>query len=162
MRKNLLLFMLIACSLVFMATQCSKDEVEDFVDPCHETALPSGIDVDFVLSAYMYYQDSVPYVGPVHFKIHKMYCDGTISGEYYLTHIPTAANGGWFSGMKYTYTYSNREDFVWVTYTFETPTYETHKEHAVFGYGYIDMYYNGAPIEYTSYIYLPWDFPGDK
>jgi len=163
MSKYLILFLLITSSMVFMATQCSDDEIEEFIDPCKETALSSGINVDFVFSAYMYYKDTVPYVGPVHFKVHKMYCDGTISGEYYLTHIPTDANGGWFSGMKYTYTYSNYEDFVWVTFTFENPTYETHKEQGVFSYGYVELYYNGwDPIEHTFYIYLPWDSPGGK
>ena len=162
MRNFLILFLMIVSSMVFMAAMCTKDEIEETIDPCKETALPSNEDASYVFSAYIYYKDKVPYVGPVHFKVYKTYCDGTVSGEYYLTHIPSAANGGWFSGMVYTYTYTNSDDIVWTAFSFESPTYEIHKEMGAFSLGYVHLYYNGGPMEHTFQIYLPWDSPGAK
>jgi hypothetical protein len=163
MRKNLIPFLIIGSSMVLMAAMCNKDEVEEFIDPCNETALSSTIDVPFVFSAYIYYKDDVPYEGPVHFKVHKAYCEGTISGEYYLTHISADANGGWFSGMLYTYTYGNYDDVVWTTFTFESPTYENHKEMGAFSYGFVELYFNGwDAIEHTFQIHLPWNSPTKK
>ena len=158
MRKSLFLFLMITSSFIFMALQCSKDEVDEVIDPCKETALSSSVDVPFVISATIHYKDEVPYSGPVHFKIHKTYCNGTVSGEYYLTNIPSDASGNWFSGMSYTYTYGNYDDMVWVTFTFESPTYESHKEISAFSYGFVQLYYNGwDPIEHTITVTLPWD-----
>jgi len=157
MRKNLILFLIITSSFIFMALQCSKDEVDEVIDPCKETALSSSIDVPYVFSANIYYEDSVPYEGDVHFKVHKTYCDGTVSGEYYLTHIQSNSNGGWFSGMSYTYTYGNYDDIVWATFTFESPSYDIHKDLNAFSYGYVQMYYNSwDPLQPTINIYLPW------
>ena len=154
--------MLIVCSMVFMAAMCDKEEVEEFIDPCKESALSSTVDVSFVFSAYIYYKDDVPYEGPIHFKVHKAYCEGTISGEYYLTHIPSAANGGWFSGMLYTYTYTNYDDIVWTEFSFESPTYEIHKEIGAFNLGYVHLYWQGGPMEHTFQIHLPWNAPEAK
>lgn len=163
MRKFLVLFLVIVSSIVFITAGCTKDDVEEFIDPCDETALSSTIDVPFVFAANIHYQDDVPYAGSVHFKVNKTYCDGSVSGEYYLTQIPSGANGYWYSGMSYVYTYGNLDDLVWVTFTFETPSYEPHKEIGTFSYGYVQQYYNGwDPIEHTFEIHLPWDSPEAK
>jgi len=163
MRKHLILFLVIVSSMVFMAAGCTKDDVEEFIDPCDETALSATIDVSFVFSANIYYKDNAPYEGPIHFKVNKTYCDGSVSGEYYLTQIPSNANGSWFSGMSYIYTYGNYDDLVWVTFTFESPTYEVQKEINSFSYGYVELYYNGwDPIEHTFEILLPWNSPDGK
>lgn len=154
---------MITSFISFLLIACNKDDVEEFIDPCDDTALSSTIDVPFVIAANIYYKDDVPYAGPVHFKINKTYCDGSVSGEYYLTQIPCNANGSWYSGMSYTYTYGNYDDLVWVTFTFESPTYETHKEIGSFSYGFVQQYYSGwGPIEHTFEIHLPWDSPSGK
>ncbi|RLD75860.1 MAG: hypothetical protein DRJ15_16345, partial [Bacteroidetes bacterium] len=68
-----------------MAAMCNKEEERE-LNQCEETE-QAEISRSFVISAYIYYKDEVPYEGDVHFKIKKQYCDNTISGEYYLDHI---------------------------------------------------------------------------
>ena len=45
---------------------------------------------------------------------------------------------------------------LYVTFTFESPTYEVHKEINSFSYGYVGLYYNGwDPIEHTLRLIFP-------
>jgi hypothetical protein len=155
MRKLFILFLCMVSALVFMSNSCGKDD-EIAANPCDETQKPE-ISKSFVLSAYIYYKDNVPYEGPVHFKIKKEYCDGTISGEYYLSHIPTDAQGGWFSGMIYTYKFTNERDMVVVQFTWTTDSkdyWEWWQE-----WDYADVVNEADPMEITCQITLPYNSP---
>ncbi len=159
MRKNLILFILIVCSAIFMAAMCNKEEEREDDSRCVETEKPE-ISRSFVISAYIYYKDDVPYEGDVHFKIKKQYCDNTISGEYYLDHIPSSSNGGWFSGMVYSYYFANSEDRVVVTITWATGSKDLYEW---FDYLYYDEVVNvSSPMEITYDITLPYNSPGGK
>ena len=158
MRKNLILFLLIVCSTVFMAAMCNKEEERE-LNQCEETE-QAEISRSFVISAYIYYKDEVPYEGDVHFKIKKQYCDNTISGEYYLDHIQSSSNGGWFSGMIYTYKFANSEDRVVVTYTWATGSKDVYEWFDNISYS---QAANGSsPLEITYDITLPFNSPGGK
>ena len=145
--------------MVFMAPTCDKEEIRQDDSRCAETET-TVISVSFVFSAYIYYKDEVPYEGDVHFKVKKQYCDNTISGEYYLDHIPSTANGGWFSGMIYTYSYGNTEDRVQATFTFTSDSKEYYESVNDLYYWFVSQY--SEPIEHTFYIHLPWNSPGGK
>lgn len=159
MRKYLIVFLVIVSSTIFMAAMCNKEEEREDDSRCIETEQPE-IERSFVISAYIYYKDDVPYEGDVHFKIKKQYCDNTISGEYYLDHIPSSSNGGWFSGMVYSYYFANSEDRVVVTITWATGSKDLYEW---FDYLYYDEVVNGSsPMEITYDITLPYNSPGGK
>ena len=153
MRKSLILFLVISSSLVFMAGTCEKENDAEF-NQCEATEQPQ-ISRSFVFSANILYKDMVPYEGEVHFKIKKEYCDNTISGEYHLDHIPSDAQGDWFSGMVYTYEFANENDRIIVYLTWANNSKDVYLWDKSYYYANVVNY--PGTIEQKLEIILPWN-----
>jgi hypothetical protein len=152
MRKLDLLFLCLVALFMLAITACNED-ADKVANPCEESQ-QTEITRSFVISAKVMYDDQTPYEGDIHFFIKKEYCDGTISGEYTLDHIPTSSQGDWFSGMVYTYKFANTQDKVIVKFTWATDN-KTYYEY------WDELKYNnvvgmGTQSEIQYEITLPW------
>lgn len=156
MKKKVILLLFIACAVVLSTSSCDRDDPPDLND-CTSSKVPE-ISRSFVFSAVISYNDGVPYEGPVHFKVKKEYCDGTISGEYFLANISSDTQGHWLSGMVYTYKYASTLDKVFVSFSWATKNSRDFYEfREVVTYNQVKDDTGNIMIEYT--IKLPWNSP---
>lgn len=156
MKKEVILFFFIAFAVIFITSACDRDDPPELND-CKSSQVPE-ISRSFVFSAVITYNDGAPYEGPVHFKVKKEYCDGTISGEYYLANISSDAQGKWFSGMVYTYKYANELDKVFINFSWATKNSRDFYEFIQsIKYSQVKDETGNIMIEYT--IKLPWLSP---
>jgi len=117
MRKHLIIFTFMIGAIALIATDCKKEEE---TDECSAFEMPS-INRNFVIWAHFTLEDGTPYTDDVSFNIRKTYCDGHVSGDYYIHHIDPDEFGDWFSGMTYNYDLANQKDKITINFTVHNP-----------------------------------------
>jgi hypothetical protein len=151
MKKISKTLLIVFGSLLFICATCSKDEEQ--TDICEDTREPH-IQKSFLISADVKYSDYVPFEGKIRMDIHKQYCNGTSSGEYFVEHN-SGADGYWLSGMVYTYEFENSLDKVEVHLTIYKSDHTDRKEiHETFFYKDVLEYLN--QVHKTYEVTLPW------
>lgn len=153
MKKILKLFLVfVVAVLTFFYSSCEITNVDD--DICQKKE--PLINATFIVSTIIKYNDGSPYVGPIEFKIYKIYCDGTVNGQY-VREGNTNENGYYSPNYIYTYKYDNLKDDV-KFYFKETTTSDEYK--VWFEYSYNDVKSKVSnTVNQTFEITLPWGPP---
>lgn len=114
------------------------------------------IEKSFLLGVSVQYGDGVSYMGEIKFRIYKMYCNGTKSGDYALQGAGNEI-GYWFTGMMYTYKFENAYDRVEVVYTIESVVSGIEDVVLHKSYYYVDANEFPNDINLIYEITLPWN-----
>jgi len=144
-----LLLVLVLAALTSFYSSCEITNADDNICQKKEPL----INATFIVSTIIKYNDGSPYIGPVEFKIYKIYCNGTISGEYEKAGN-TNENGYYSPNYIYTYKYDNLKDEVKFYFKINSASEE---EKVWYEYGYHGIKNEDAnTVNQTFEITLPW------
>ena len=138
-------------AFIITYSSCEITNVDD--DICQKKE--PLINGTFIVSTKVKFKDGVPYTGLVKFKIYKIYCNGTIKGEY--EREGNADESGYYStNYIYTYKYENLKDEVKFYFKINLDSSEEKKVWYEYGYNSIKNE-NANTVNQMFEITLPWN-----